>query len=46
MNDAPVESNQQQAQRNVVVRAPLELELIASNSVCYMPGGPRAKRKK
>jgi len=37
-NDSPVENNEQKAQRDVVVREPLTLELIEARSVCYTPG--------
>jgi hypothetical protein len=43
-NDAPVEEYQQKAQREVVVKGPLELEVIEAPYVCYMPGGEVVRR--
>ena len=37
-NDGPVENNEQKAQREVVVKGPLTLEVIESQYVCYTPG--------
>jgi TonB family protein len=38
VNDSPVENNEQQAQREIVIRKPLELEVIEAPYVCYLPG--------